>query len=132
MTTMMQGNKMMGAYLREFGAAMLAYTVILPLSIHVVAANPQAAWRMPVALAPVVPLVFALWAVIRQVRRMDEWQRQVQLEALVFAFSGAALLTLGYGFLETVGAPQLSYLYVLPVMVALWGIGVGVARYRYR
>jgi len=132
MATTKQCTKGMGAYLREFGAAMLAYTVILPLSTHFVAANPQTAWRVPMALAPVVPVVFVLWAVIRQVRRMDELQRQMQFEALVFAFSGAALLTFSYGFLENVGWPHLSYLYVLPLMATLWGIGVGVANYRYR
>ncbi len=132
MATIPQQRNGMGTYLREFGAAILAYTVILPLSIHLVAAYPHAPWGVPVALAPVVPVVFALWAVIRQVRRMDELQRQIQLEALVFAFSGAGLLTFGYGFLENVGFPQLSYIYVLPVMVALWGIGKGVAHYRYR
>jgi len=131
MATIKQRNGI-GAYLREFGAAMLAYTVILPVSIHIAEANPHAPWRIPVALAPVVPVVFVLWAVIRQVGRMDELQRQMQLEALVFAFSGAGLLTFGYGFLENVGLPRLSYLYVLPVMVALWGIGVGVAHSRYR
>lgn len=51
MATITQGAKGMGAYLREFGAAMLAYTVILPLSIHFVAANPQTVWRVPVARA---------------------------------------------------------------------------------
>jgi len=125
-------NKVTRSYLREFGGAMVAYVVVLPASLNIIQAHAQAPWRFAVALAPVIPAAFALWAVIRHVRRIDELQRQIQFEALVFSFSVVALLTFSYGFLENVGVPRLSYIYVLPLMVALWGIGVAFATRKYQ
>lgn len=65
-------------YLLEFGGTMLAYVIILHVSILFLKAYPDSSWRIPVALAPVIPLVFALIAVIRGIRRMDEMQRRIQ------------------------------------------------------
>ena len=42
------------------------------------------------------------------------------------------LIPFAYGFLENAGFPQLSYIWVFPVMIALWGIGGAIALRRYR
>ncbi len=120
------------AYIREFGGAMIAYVIVLPISIALIEAHPHAAWRVPVALAPMIPAAFALWAFVRQVRRMDELQRQIQFEALAASFGATALLTFSYGFLENVGFPHLSLIWVLPLMVALWGMSLTITSRRYR
>ena len=125
-------NSAARSYVKEFGGAMLAYAVILPLSIVALNAQPHAPWRIPLALTPVVPTAFALWAFVRFLRRMDELQQRIQLEALAVAFGGTALLTFSYGFLENVGFPHLSWIWVLPLMVALWGLGGALASLRYR
>jgi hypothetical protein len=88
--------------------------------------------RALIAVAPVVPTIFALFAFVRFLGRMDELQRRIQLEALGFGFGATAILTFAYGFLENAGLPRLSYIWVLPAMVALWGIGGAVAARRYR
>jgi hypothetical protein len=119
-------------YLKEFAAAMLAYFVVLPASIVVIQHHPHVWWRFPVALAPVIPLLLLLRAIVRAFRRLDELQRRIQLDALAFAFAGSALLTFTYGLLENVGFPRLSYVYVWPVMGGLWGIGTFLAKRRYR
>jgi hypothetical protein len=75
------------------------------------------------ALIPLIPAGFALVAYLRFLRRMDELGRRIQLEALAFGFGAARMLTLAYGFLENSGFPQLSYIWVFPTMIALWGIG---------
>ena len=120
------------SYLVEFGGAMLAYVIVLPISIALVQAHPHAAWRVPVALTPVIPAAVALWAFVCQVRRMDELQRHIQFDALVMSCGATALLTFSYGFLENVGFPPLSLIWILPLMVALWGLSVAVTSYRYR
>jgi hypothetical protein len=61
-----------------------------------------------------------------------ELGRRIQLEALAVGFGAAGMLTLAYGFLENAGFPQLSYIWVFPTMIALWGIGGAIASYRYR
>ena len=64
--------------------------------------------------------------------RMDELGRRIQLEALAFGFGAAGMLTFAYGFLENAGLPKLSYVFVFPLMIALWGIGGAIATRRYQ
>jgi hypothetical protein len=116
----------------EFGLAMLAYLMVLVGSVTVVEANPQAEWRYYVALLPVAPAGFVIWLFVRALGRLDELQRRIQMEAFGFALGTTALVTFGYGFLEGVGMPHLSWTYVLPLMVVLWGVGTAIFAWRYR
>lgn len=88
--------------------------------------------KAPVVLLPLVPAAFALVAYLRFLSRMDELGRRIQLEALAFAFGVAGFLTFAYGFLENAGFLMLSYIWVFPLMIVLWGIGGAVASRRYR
>lgn len=120
------------SYLREFGAAMIAYVVVLFLSIWAITTHLRSSWRYPVALLPMIPAGFALVAVVRHLGRLDELQRRIQFEALAFAFGGTALVTFGYGFVENVGFPHLSWFWVWPLMALLWALGLVLANRRYR
>ena len=95
-------------------------------------AYPHAPWRVLVALAPVIPMIFGLLAFVRFFSKMDELQRRIQLEAFAFAFGGTAIVSFTYGFLENAGFPALSWIWVFPLMMALWGIGAGIASRRYQ
>jgi hypothetical protein len=125
-------NKAVRSYVLEFAGAMVAYAVVLVVSILLISGHPHAAWRIPLALAPVVPVAFGMWAFIRFLGRMDELQRRIQLEALALACGGTGLLTFSYGFLENVGLPHLSLIWVFPLLIALWGLGGAVASWKYR
>ena len=65
-------------------------------------------------------------------RRMDELQRRIQFEGLALAFGATSLLTFSYGFLENVGFPQVSWVFIAPLMIALWGLGCAWAGRSYR
>ena len=119
------------AYTRELGIAMAAYVIVVLVSIKLVGGLDQP-MKTLVALTPLLPAGFALVAYLRFLNRMDELGRRIQLEALAFGFGAAGLLTFAYGFLENAGFPQLSYIWVFPLMISLWGIGGAVASYRYR
>lgn len=119
-------------YLKEFGGAMVAYAVVLFAAIAVVNANHTAPWRYVVVVLPVIPLCFALLAFLRFFRRMDEFQRRIQMEALAFSFGATMLITATYTFLEAAGAPRLPMISVVPVMSVLWGIGAAFAIRRYQ
>ena len=121
----------MNRYIIEFSGAMLAYVVLLPLSIYAYRAVDQDALRAIIALVPVVPTLMGLIAILRGIRRMDELERRVHFEAVAFAFAATALLTFTYGLLENVDFPRISLTWILPLMVALWGLGQVVARRRY-
>jgi hypothetical protein len=110
---------------------MAAYVIVVLVSIKLVGGLDQPIKTL-VALTPLIPATLALFAYLRFLSRMDELGRRIQLEALAFGFGAAGMLTFAYGFLENAGFPQLSYIWVFPLMIALWGIGGAVASYRYR
>jgi hypothetical protein len=120
-------------YMKELTTTLVVYGAMLVGSIevltHVDVARP---WRDLIALSPMVPAAATAWIVLRELRRMDELQRRIQLEAIGFAFAGAAILTFSYGFLEGLGYPRLSMFTVWPMLAVLWLVGLALARRRYR
>lgn len=123
----------MNPYLREFGLAMGCYMLVLLISLLMLSLDGLGvATRIAISVAPVVPCLLVCWAVVRQMRRMDELQLRIQFEALGFAFAASALLTFSYGFLENVGLPKLSLFVVWPLMAAMWMLGLLIASRRYR
>ena len=120
-------------YLKELAATLAVYGAVLSGSIelltHVDVARP---WRDLVALSPMLPAAAMAWVILRELRRMDELQRRIQLEALGFSFAGTAILTFSYGFLEGLGYPRLSMFAVWPILAGLWIVGLMLARRRYQ
>lgn len=119
-------------YTRRFWLGMVLYAVLLVAAQFALRGAGDAWWRFPVAVAPVLPVVMVVMAVVGRLRTLDEMQQRIQLEALGFAFAAAAVLTFTYGFLQTVGFPEINWMWVLPVMSALWGAGLLVTGRRYR
>ena len=69
----------------------------------------------------------------RSIRRLDEMQQRVHLEAFAFAFAGAGLLATAYGFLVNAGLPDIDWGGIVwPAMVGLWVIGLIIANRRFR
>jgi len=125
-------SKASRTYVIEFGVAMVAYVVVLFTSVWLLNRDPLSPWRLAIALAPVIPAIFALVAFVRFLGRMDELQRRIQFDAIALSFGATAILTFAYGFLEGVGFPHLSWIWILPLMVMLWGLGAAIASMRYR
>lgn len=124
-------------YLIEFLSCLAAYAVLLVLTILLLGPNPATGGpaSLPaslIVLLPMIPATVMCWVVLRHLRRVDELQRRVQLEALGLAFAGTALITFSYGFLELIGFPKLSMFAVWPIMAMLWIIGGLLAGRRYR
>jgi hypothetical protein len=109
-----------------------AYWMLFVVSIMTLTGHPTGAWRYPVVLLPMIPAATIPFLVVRALRRMDELERRIQLEALAFAFAGTGILTFGYGFLQLVGLPDLRWLFVWPLMAGLWLVGLLVSTRRYR
>jgi peptidoglycan/LPS O-acetylase OafA/YrhL len=116
----------------QFIAGFAAYAVLLVLSQRILAST-EAGTGLQVILT-LLPMLAALvigWSVLGVIRRLDEMQRKIQIEALALAFAGTALITFGYGFLEGVGLPKLSMFTVWPLMAVLWIVGLVVGRARH-
>jgi hypothetical protein len=121
---------------RQFGwemtGSLAAYAVLLVVSILALQHGmPPGFWRVAVAVMPMLPAVGICWAVIGNLRRIDEMQRRVQLESLALAFMGTAFITFTYGFLENAGFPRLSMFAVWPLMGTLWVIARVACARRY-
>ncbi len=116
----------------EFGLAILAYLMILVGAVTVLQSNPNASWRYVVALLPVLPAALVLSIFVRALTHLDEMQKRIQMQAFGFSLGATALITFGYGFLEGVGLPHLSWTFVLPLMAILWGVGTAIFTLRYR
>ncbi len=115
----------------QFALSMLFYTVLLIAAILVLQRIPETFWRIPIALLPVIPGVFATRVIVLEISQRDELQRQIQLEALAFAFCATVLIALSIGLLENAGVKQLNGAYYVPIMMGLWGIGQFLAGRRY-
>ena len=110
---------------------MMVYALLLAATHGFIAHHPNSVWRYPVAVSPMIPLAFIARATLQQLARLDELQRRIQLDALALTVLATALLTLTYGFLEKVGFPHISVLWIWPWMAAIWGITTLVAKRRY-
>lgn len=59
--------------------------------------------RLALALTPVTLFVGLIGLMVKQVRRLDELQRRIQLEALAVAFPAAGAMGLGVEYLQKAG-----------------------------
>ena len=87
------------------------------------------------SFTPVFAFFAFVWFVQRALRRADELQRLIQLDALAFAFSTATCVMMGIGLLDIAHAgrlvfPPLSDWWAM--LPALYAICLVVARRRYR
>ncbi|AXA25465.1 MULTISPECIES: hypothetical protein [Pseudomonas] len=116
----------------SFVLFLVAYMACVLVSSHFLASMAPGIAKTLVALVPVPAMIGMAWAVVQQLRSLDEMVRRIQLEALGLAFVATALLTFSYGFLETAGFPRLSMFMVWSLMGPLWALGtfIGVRRYR--
>jgi hypothetical protein len=109
-------------YFRELGGALAIYVAVLFGSLTLAKGIDSEAVRTLLLLAPLIPVVLAVWAIARQFRRMDEFVRLQSLESVAIAAAITAGWTLTYGFLENAGFPKLSMFWVWPVMGSVWGL----------
>jgi Na+/melibiose symporter-like transporter len=119
-------------YYISMSVSLVLYAVALVVSLLCLKAGVEGPWKYVVATLPVWPALGIPWAVVRFCREMDELQLRVQLEGLAFAFAASAIATFTYGFLQNAGLPEVSWIWVWPVMGSSWIVGVLVARWRYR
>jgi hypothetical protein len=112
--------------------SMVAYAFVLVVSLSLLKHGVPSPWKYVIAVLPVLPALWVPLAAVRLFRELDELQKQIQLEGLAFGFIAAAVLTLTYGFLQNAGLPEVSWVWVCPVMSVCWMVGTASARWRYQ
>ncbi len=124
-----QANK---RYLRTMIPASIAYVGLLFLALELVKFVPPGPWRYLLALLPVAPCLWGLWAVIRLTREVDELQQRILLEAATFSLGVTVAVCLTWFFLyRLAGVPHLELVWVVTLIIAAWGIGLWRAKRRY-
>jgi hypothetical protein len=109
-------------YTREFLTAMIVYSVTLVASIWLIGMVEMVWLKWLIAVLPVIPVGFALRAFLRYLAQIDEYQQRIQLQAIGFAAGATGIVSFTLGLLENVGFPNLSMVWVLPMLIAFWGI----------
>ncbi len=115
-------KKVSRAYLRDLGLSIVVYIVLLISAIHFGRPMAEGALRTAILLTPMIGFGLMIWALARQLARIDEYQRRRMLETIAIASAITAGLSFTYGFLETAGFPRLSMFTVWMVMGASWGL----------
>ncbi|MES2125944.1 MAG: hypothetical protein V4463_01610 [Pseudomonadota bacterium] len=109
-------------YLIEMLGGLGLYALLLVVALRVGPGMADGALRTLVLASPMIGFLAALWAVVRQFGRMDEYLRRTMLENLAVAAAVTAGWTFTYGFLENAGYPRLSMFTIWPAMGAVWGL----------
>jgi hypothetical protein len=108
------------SYRVELLGALAIYIVLLVVSIRYGRPMPDGPARTAVLIAPMLGFGLAIWAMARQLARVDEYVRRVVLENIALAGAVTAAATFTYGFLETAGFPLLSMFTVWMIMGGAW------------
>ena len=120
-------------YLLHFGGAMLGYMLVLFASVAVLNSMELPQWQRAVlAVLPVLPGLYGLHAVMIFYRSRDEFKRRIISESMLAAALLTGFACFAYGFMEgAVDLPEISLIWVLPVMVGLSGLTSCILRWRY-
>lgn len=112
----------------ELAASLGVYALILIPALYFGESMEAGTARTLVMLSPMIGFLLALWAIIRQFNRVDEFVRLRTLENVAIAAAVTAGASFTYGFLENAGFPRLSMFAVWPLMGAAWGV-VAIGRH---
>ena len=118
----MYEKRIFSSYQKELWAGMAVYVLLLVASITLGRGLEPGILRTLFLVSPVIGVVLICWAMIRHVRRVDEFIRMEMLESIAISAVLTAGITFTYGFLETAGLPRLSMFCVPPLLGGLWAI----------
>ena len=111
-------------YRRELFYAMSAYVIVMLTVWPLVRSTDSTNLRVLITAVPLVPLAFALRAMLRHVRDSDEFQRRLHLEALAIAALVVSFVSMTAGFLaaaEVITLDGTILLCFFPVLAGLFG-----------
>lgn len=119
-------------YLIELSLALALYAATLFASIWIAKGMTSELSQTLVVMLPALPAFAALMAILRSIKRMDEYLRVRMLEVLALSGGLTAFLSFSYGFLEGIGYPKLSGFVMYGVFMIGWVIIGGVRNFLER
>jgi len=94
------------AYYRDFWPSIVGYGAVLAAVLIWGGLDGHSPSRFLWALLPVVPALWTVRAVLRHVRRIDDYQQLLLLNGLAAGFAIAMIASLTVGFLGIAGLPM--------------------------
>lgn len=94
------------AYHRDFWPSIVGYGAVLTAVLIWGGLDGHSPSRFLWALLPVVPALWTVRAVLRHVRRIDDYQQLLLLNGLAVGFAIAMIASLTVGFLGIAGLPM--------------------------
>lgn len=119
---------------RDIALGLLAYVIFLVGSASFLLKHPMGALPSTLILiSPVLPVAFVLRSIVQLLRHSDELEQRIQLLAVSFSFASTALLGFTYERIEPIfGYPSFPSALILPLMVALWLLGLFYFKRRFQ
>lgn len=118
-------------YKIRFTIAIISYVAII-FPLVSAADHAQGAWKIVLALTPLIPLIVVFVSAVQMIRGIDELERQIHIEALAIAAGVTALLSVTYGFLEVAHFPRPSAWFTYAVVMISWCAATPFVSRRYK
>ncbi len=122
-------------YTRELMVSMMVYVLVLFASLWLLKRVDTLPLRAMLALAPILPIGFAVRAMVRYVRDTDEMQRRIELEAISIATIFVSMLYMTGGFLQLAKVIDIPagvvMIWMFPLVSFSYGIAKAVVSRRY-
>lgn len=91
------------AYHRDFWPGIVGYAVVLTGVLVWGELDGDSPWRLLWAVLPVVPALWVVRAILRHLRRIDDYQQLLLLQGLAIGFVTAMITSMTVGFLGIAG-----------------------------
>src|SRR5262245_11942068 len=129
--------------MRERGSSSCYDPQVIATSLVLAAVIIGAAWaakgfekgsapRLALAAAQSLATAGVIFMPVWSLRRLDELQPRIPLQAAAIAITGPGIIIVGYRWLEMAGLPEVDWgTFTWPLMAFLWAAGFLYANRRY-
>lgn len=119
-------------FMKRFFAYMAAYVVSILGMGYLRDDYSEEGWFIILVLLPVLFCYLALYEAWKGVMSMDELIRRIHLEGVFIGACVTGGVTFTWGLLTNIGAPDFDPTFVLPLLMAGWGIGAQIRQRAYQ
>ena len=121
-------------YTRGMLLASGLYTAVIFAGVYAIDNFDLPRWAViAAAVAPLLPALLMLRAYLTFFGEIDEFHRRIQSEAVLIAAGVVGFGSFAYGFLvEWADFPHLPLIWVLPALIACWGLAAFFVQRRYK
>ena len=120
-------------YLIHFMGGMFAYVAFMLGSVSYLKDNELSAVLTGlIAITPIIPILYAMHALVIYVRSRDEFKQRIMTEALIWSSGIVGISSFTYSLLEgAVDLPQIELVWVFPALLGAHGLAECILNWKY-